>query len=259
VAAFYRALHVGPREDAVNPMFYVSSSPWNLYDLLCEFFHLQDIPLGPVLFLRNWGISEEELLPVKHRRYKLGIIRQMLEVYDDLPFILLGDSGQEDPEIYAEIVEQYAERVLAVYIRNVSRHSRRQEEIALLAKRVLDAGSTMVLGDDSLAMAEHAADHGWIAREALDEIDEEKHEGETPPTGLQRLLGQDEEDAEGATVVLPDEEAAEVHDTAEDMAAKDGEDAAMTTDNDDEKEPSSVVMADGKRRRSGKGMESERG
>ncbi|RPJ38633.1 MAG: DUF2183 domain-containing protein, partial [Chloroflexi bacterium] len=64
VAGLYRALFNGVNGKEMNPMFYVSSSPWNLYDLLAQFFNLHDIPVGPVLFLRDWGLTDEEMLPL---------------------------------------------------------------------------------------------------------------------------------------------------------------------------------------------------
>jgi hypothetical protein len=94
----------------------------------------------------------------------------MLDLYHDLPFVLIGDSGQHDPEIYHKIVAEHPKRVLAVYIRNVSRKPERIGEIEKLAAEVLKAGSSMVLAADSLAMAEHAAGIGLIASTAPGEI-----------------------------------------------------------------------------------------
>ena len=122
VAAFYRALEAGVSADGaqrLNPLFYVSSSPWNLYDLLLEFLTLSNIPLGP-LNLRAWRGGTSELLPSGHGAFKQAEIRRILDTFPDLPFILIGDSGEEDPEIYGEIVSAYPGRILAVYIRNVS-------------------------------------------------------------------------------------------------------------------------------------------
>src|SRR5690606_8381108 len=48
VAAFYRALHAGDGGPFTNPVFYVSSSPWNFYDLLTEILDVHDIPAGPL-------------------------------------------------------------------------------------------------------------------------------------------------------------------------------------------------------------------
>jgi phosphatidate phosphatase APP1 len=173
----------------MNPLFYVSSSPWNLYDLLAQFFNLQGIPVGPVLFLRDWGLTEKEVLPTHHRQFKTGLIRQMLDFYAHMPFILIGDSGQEDPEIYADLVKSYPKRIQAVYIRNISRDLQRPEAVRKLASRVLDAGSTLVLADDSLAIAKHALEEGYIAPTAIEAIRENKQKDEAPPTPVETLLG----------------------------------------------------------------------
>lgn len=193
VAAFYRALFEGKEHD-MNPLFYVSSSPWNLYDLLSDFFNLQEIPIGPVLFLRDWGINENEVLPSRHRDYKLGVIRRIMDYYDYLPFILLGDSGQEDPEIYHQVVRDYPDRVLAVYIRNVSRRLKRGRAIRALAEEVLEAGSTLILADDTLPMAEHAAKNGWIDPVNLLAIRDKVRQDAEPPGPLEKMLGEDLED-----------------------------------------------------------------
>jgi phosphatidate phosphatase APP1 len=155
VAAFYQRLHANK-----NPLFYVSSSPWNLYDLLVEFLEINDIPLGP-LMLRDWGISDKELLPTGHAGHKLHTIKQILDTYPALPFILIGDSGQEDPEIYSEVVAQYPGRILAIYIRDVSSGSR-TEAINTLAQNVLAAKSELLLVPDTTVAEEHARSRGWI-------------------------------------------------------------------------------------------------
>jgi phosphatidate phosphatase APP1 len=162
VAALYRALHAGVSGHEANPILYVSRAPWGIYGVLEEFFSLHGIPVGPVLFLREWGVSWRSPLPRKAEDHKQDLIRNMLALYSDLPFILIGDSGQHDPEAYRQIVEEHPGRVLAVYIRNVSRDARRVTEIEGLAKAVAEAGSSLVLAADSVIMAEHAAGLGLI-------------------------------------------------------------------------------------------------
>lgn len=207
VAAFYRALlrggkGQGPAQGEVNPLFYVSSSPWNIYDLLTDFFHLQDIPFGPIMFLRDWGVSEKELLPTGHRSHKLNAIQRIMDTYQDLPFILIGDSGQEDPEIYAETVKLYPDRVQAIYIRNVSRDLKRPEAVRELAKQVAEAGCTMILAEDTLPMAQHAAEMGWITPGSIPDIQVEKQADEAPPGPVERLLGEEGEPKEAPTVTV---------------------------------------------------------
>ena len=174
VAAFYRALELGAAGRGANPIFYVSSSPWNLHDLIADFLEAQQIPVGPML-LRDWDIGRDLM---RTRDYKLTQIREILATYPRLPFILVGDSGQEDPEIYGSLVSEFPGRILAIYIRNVSPHPERSSAIRALADQVSANGSTLLLADDTLTAARHAAAHGWIAEAALSEIGEEKRADE---------------------------------------------------------------------------------
>ena len=168
VAAFYRALRDGPDGQSANPLFYVSSSPWNLYDVLVHLKEVHAIPPGPLL-LRDWGLAREAR-PFLHRSHKMAAIRGVAEAFPHLPLILIGDSGQEDPEIYHEVVSSFPGRVLAIYIRNVSPDAGRVAAIRALAEKVLAAGTALVLAEDTVAAARHAAAHGWIAADRLPSI-----------------------------------------------------------------------------------------
>jgi len=201
VAGFYRALFNGNGSQGVNPLFYISNSPWNLYDLLSEFFNLNDIPIGPVLFLRRWGYSRLEYLPTRKREHKLSTARNMLKLFPRLPFILIGDSGEKDPEFYAELVREFPERIRAVYIRNASRNLKRPAEIKALADKVIEAGSTLILSDDTWSMAQHAAQQGWITPASLVEIEAERQKDAVPPTPIEQLLGTEEKE-KAPTIVI---------------------------------------------------------
>jgi phosphatidate phosphatase APP1 len=181
VAAFYRALHAGSTGDQQNPMLYVSRAPWTIYPELDRFFELHQIPIGPVLHLRDWGISFHHPLPRRQQSHKLDAIEQMLELYLDLPFIMLGDSGQHDPEVYSEVARNHPRRIQAVYIRDVTGTARRTEEIQTLAHELRKAGADLVLTDSTLAMAHHAATSGWIAPTAIDDIEREVSREGAPP------------------------------------------------------------------------------
>jgi phosphatidate phosphatase APP1 len=170
VAALYRALHRGTAARERNPLLYVSRGPWSLYEVLDEFFHLHGIPVGPILFLREWGLRWRHPFPRRAKDHKLALIRHILALYRDLPFLLIGDSGQRDPEIYTQVVRESPGRVLAIYIRQVSRQPARLHAIEALAREVVAAGSSLLLAADSFAMAAHAAERGLIAAEALAEV-----------------------------------------------------------------------------------------
>ncbi len=173
VAAFYQALQRGGDGSRHNPIFYVSSSPWNIYDIIADFMGLQNIPVGPIL-LRNWDIELSALSSNRLRGHKEPLIREILDLYPRLPFVLIGDNSQKDPEIYRSILDNYPGRILAIYIRNVEDHPERSASVKALAEEVLSAGSTLVLADDSFAAATHAAEHGWITRESLPSVRQEE-------------------------------------------------------------------------------------
>ena len=129
VGAFYEALQRGKDGDAFNPIFYVSSSPWNIYDLLEDFLNVHGVPPGP-LFLKDWSPT----VLGKHQDYKLGVIRGLLDTYEELPFVLIGDSGEEDPEIYLQTIREHPGRIRAVYIRDVT-PGERDAEVKAIAQR----------------------------------------------------------------------------------------------------------------------------
>lgn len=185
VAAFYQALRKGPNGEGYNPLFYVSSSPWNLYDLLIDFMNINGIPLGP-LFLRDIGLEPDHLLKTGHLEHKLKQIRTILQAHPELPFILIGDSGQEDPEIYREVVRAYPGRIQAIYIRDVTLEER-ATAIRLLVKDLAESKVELVLAADTVAAATHAADRGLIRSDELAVIRAEKRKDEQAPTIADQL------------------------------------------------------------------------
>jgi phosphatidate phosphatase APP1 len=187
VAAFYDALHAAREGAGPNPIFFVSSSPWNLYDLLAEFMELHRIPRGPLL-LRDFGVDAGKLVKTANREHKLSRIRPLLTLYPDLPFILIGDSGEQDPEIYREVVREHPGRVLAVYIRDVAGKPARDAEVQALAEAVRREGVPMLLVPDTVAAAAHAAENGWIDPARLADVRDEKVKDELAPSPAEAAL-----------------------------------------------------------------------
>lgn len=147
VAAFYQALQAGDSGSEQNPIFYVSSSPWNFYDLLVEFMQVKGIPAGPLL-LRDYG--SQNLRGIGNRSHKRGAIEHLLATYPALPFLLLGDSGQEDPEIYVSLAADFPGRIIGIYIRDVTpENADRQATIAALTQQVGAAGIPLLLSADT--------------------------------------------------------------------------------------------------------------
>ena len=149
VADLYRALHVEQ-----NPIFYVSSSPWNLYELLHDYMDINGIPHGPML-LQDWGIEESVLILASHTDHKMTQINSILDYYPDLKFVLIGDSGQHDPEIYLQVIRAHPGRVLAAFIRDVT-PDLRDRGVAKILEESNAAGVEMLYVRDSTEALEHA-------------------------------------------------------------------------------------------------------
>lgn len=164
VSHLYRALHAGASGDEQNAMVYVSRAPWGIYEILEEFFQSHDIPVGPILFLREWGISWRHPLPRRATDHKAVLIDAIMALYEDMPVVLIGDSGQHDPEVYYDVATRHAGRIKAIYIRDVTaRDAGRVVELAELGRAFATAGTHLVLAPDSVAIAKDAARLGLVA------------------------------------------------------------------------------------------------
>lgn len=103
------------------PIHFVSSSPWQLYSPLDTF--LRDSGFPPASFrLKTVRFRDRSLLNL----FKSGEITKPLAIeatlqkYPQRKFILIGDSGEQDPEVYDLIAKSHTEQILAVFIRDVT-------------------------------------------------------------------------------------------------------------------------------------------
>ncbi len=144
-----------------NMLFFLSSSPWNLHHLFQETFAHHGVPRGS-FFLKDFGIDRDKLIKSGHGEHKGTRIRTLIETYPEIDFVLIGDSGQEDAEIYAEVVAEHPERVAACYIRNVSDPQRAAKVQALSAELDREFGVPFELCDTTAHMAHHARELGLI-------------------------------------------------------------------------------------------------
>jgi phosphatidate phosphatase APP1 len=100
---------------------YVSASPWQLYPCLAEFIHENGFPPG-TFHMKNFRMKDSSFWalfgdPID---YKLRILMPLIDQSPHRQFILIGDSGEKDPEVYGELARTYPEQVKAILIRNVS-------------------------------------------------------------------------------------------------------------------------------------------
>ncbi|HJL15094.1 MAG TPA: DUF2183 domain-containing protein [Sandaracinaceae bacterium LLY-WYZ-13_1] len=183
VAALYRALHGGR-----NPLIYLSSSPWNLYDHLEGLFDRHGIPRGPLL-LRDWGISEHGLAPMGGHRHKRRRLERLLADFPDLPFVLVGDSGQHDAKHYVAVAREHPGRVRAIVIRDVgTRHRGRLERLAEVSREL---GTPFCVAEDSADAARFLAAEGWIRDAAVADVRARADDDRRAPGPVQSAVGAD--------------------------------------------------------------------
>lgn len=157
VQQFYHLLHKGRTGYATNPFFYLSNSPWNLFDYLSAFLLKYDFPKG-TLMLRDMGLNlRRKVSFMEGNKYRK--IVHILETYPSMKFILVGDAAEIDTDIYLKIARTYPERILSIYIRSVKRKAniRRVEK---LIEKYHDIEVVLVNeGDEAIA---HASKKGYI-------------------------------------------------------------------------------------------------
>jgi phosphatidate phosphatase APP1 len=105
------AYQLAEQADA-RAFFYVSGSPLALYERIARVLDDHGFPSGPIL-LKNLGTDSL----FAHEGYKLRRIEALLERYPHLSFVLVGDSGEKDPEIYAELRRRHPHRISGILIR----------------------------------------------------------------------------------------------------------------------------------------------
>lgn len=160
-ADFYTKLHQGKLGKNCNPLFYVSHSPWNLYNYLELFLSVNNFPKGPIL-LRDFANPFTSIFQPKEKGEKpekQREIQNILKTYPKLPFILIGDSGEHDPDIYIEIAEAHPERILAIYMRSVN-HRKKMIRVEGLFKKFETV--PVLLVENSTEAIKHARQMGFL-------------------------------------------------------------------------------------------------
>jgi phosphatidate phosphatase APP1 len=186
VSAFYRALCKEDQEDQINPLFFVSSSEWNLYDLLQDFAAYHKIPKAPFL-LRNLDHAIWKFWKSGggNHMHKYDKISRIFEIYPNMKFILIGDSGQRDPYIYLDVAKKFPGKILAVYIRQIKKQI--TNKLLELSEEYKSANIDLVMVEDTYQAAVHASREEYIGTREIKEILYEKEKDEAAPTEWEQL------------------------------------------------------------------------
>lgn len=162
VVSHYRLLaEANSGAEHSNAFFYVSSSEWNLYDYILTFATRHGLPDG--VYLLSQLKQFQELLKTGQNKHmtKFTRIVRILETYPQHRFILLGDDTQEDPTIYASIVEHFPQQIHCVYIRQV--HGKNQPQTRATLSRVEAMGVPYCYFAHSAEARQHSVDLGLVA------------------------------------------------------------------------------------------------
>ena len=174
VSELYRSLVVGlAAADPISqpaPVFYLSTSPWNLYDLLVDFLDRTGLPQGPLL-LMDWGLSARGLLRGEKNHHKRERLDELVRDFADLRLLLVGDSGERDAEVFRDFARAHPGRVVGIVIRNVTPvidpHARGIQD-ALVDLDTLGVPSTLC--QDATSAAVFAREHGWLDEAAVSAV-----------------------------------------------------------------------------------------
>ena len=103
------------------PVHYVSSSPWHLAEPLLQFLSTNGLPVSSIT-LRHFRLKDRTSLNILKpgRETKPPEIEAILARYPGRRFILIGDSGEDDPEVYAQALRRHPQQIAKVYIRNIT-------------------------------------------------------------------------------------------------------------------------------------------
>jgi phosphatidate phosphatase APP1 len=114
--------------------------------------------------MRDLRVDDTKLIKSGHE-HKLEKIERILQMYEDLAFVLIGDAGQDDPVIYREVVSRRPGRVRAIYIRTVG-SERRNERVRRMVGEAKADDVPMLLVESVEEAIGHARSIGLIGSTA---------------------------------------------------------------------------------------------
>lgn len=102
----------------VSCFLFVSASPWQMYNHLSKFFLDEKFPES-IYFMKDIRLKDWSVLNLFESpdNYKIQKIEPILKEWKNVKFILVGDSGEKDPEAYATLFRKYPDQIKKIYIR----------------------------------------------------------------------------------------------------------------------------------------------
>lgn len=108
----------------VTAFHYISASPWQLYEPLAALVASNGFPAGTFELKEfRWKDRSFFNLFASPEKYKPSVIEPLLKQFPQRRFILIGDSGERDPEIYGALARKFPEQITQILIRDVTDES----------------------------------------------------------------------------------------------------------------------------------------
>jgi phosphatidate phosphatase APP1 len=106
------------REHEGSPMIYLSTGAWNVASTLTRFLSRNLYPDGSIL-LTDWGPTPERIFRSGREHKRTNLLR-LAQEFPDIQWLLVGDDGQHDEDLYGDFAANHPENVRAVAIRQLS-------------------------------------------------------------------------------------------------------------------------------------------
>lgn len=167
---------------------YVSNSPWQVYPAISQFITTKHFPRGSI-HLRS--VSTQDLIIRKAGSHKLQMILKILRDFPHRKFILVGDSGEIDPEVYSQVYEASPDQIIKIFIHDVT--SQRAINADKLAKDKPDSYYSSLR--KFLSRESRKGSSSQLAMDAMaqTEVPEEQEQISDPEVPLMTKLEQFEE------------------------------------------------------------------
>ncbi|WP_037315038.1 App1 family protein [Salegentibacter sp. Hel_I_6] len=148
-------------EEATNSFFYVSSSEWNLYEFINEFAKMHDLPKAVIKLKKiKTGISDFLFTGRGSHDHKFEKIKDIISFYPNIPYVLLGDDSQKDPNIYERICKIFPMSLKAVYIRQTGKN--KKPAVQKIVDNIESLGVSVCYFKHSQKAIKHSREEGIV-------------------------------------------------------------------------------------------------
>jgi len=106
------------RDHPGAPVIYLSTGAWNVAPTLIRFMRRHLFPPGALL-LTDWGPTHDRWFR-SGRAHKSDNLRRLADEFPHVKWMLIGDDGQHDDDLYTAFTSEFPEHVTAVAIRQLS-------------------------------------------------------------------------------------------------------------------------------------------